>query len=67
VFERDGWRCGICHAVIDQALRWPHPGSATLDHIVPLADGGDHMPSNWQAAHAACNIEKGNLRRRRAA
>jgi endogenous inhibitor of DNA gyrase (YacG/DUF329 family) len=67
LFERDGWRCGICRAPIERHLKFPHPGSASLDHIIPLADGGDHEPANWQAAHLICNIEKGNLRRKRVA
>lgn len=56
VLERDGWTCGICHAVIDPSLRWPHPGSASIDHRDPK---GPHEPSNWQAAHLGCNVEKG--------
>jgi 5-methylcytosine-specific restriction endonuclease McrA len=67
VFERCGWRCQLCGAPIDRRLRFPHPGSPSLDHIIPLADGGDHAPPNWQAAHLLCNIEKGNARRRRVA
>lgn len=56
IFKRDGWRCGICHAVIDRALKFPHPGSWSLDHIDP---DGPHEPSNWQASHLACNVAKG--------
>jgi hypothetical protein len=53
---RDGWRCGICGAVIDPALRWPHPGSLSIDHVDP---NGAHDPANWQASHLACNVAKG--------
>ena len=56
ICERDGWRCGLCRAVIDPALKWPHPGSASLDHVDPL---GPHEPANWQAAHLACNVQAG--------
>ena len=56
LFERDAWSCGICHAPIDPTLRWPHPGSPSIDHVDPL---GAHDPSNWQAAHLACNTAKG--------
>lgn len=58
IFERDGWVCGICHQTIDPALEWPHPMSATLDHIVPLAHGGEHSRANAQASHNICNIRK---------
>lgn len=56
IAARDGWRCGICRAAIDPALRWPHPGSLSIDHIDPH---GAHEPANWQASHLACNVEKG--------
>lgn len=56
VLERDGWRCQLCRAVIDPALRFPHPGSASIDHIDPF---GAHEQANWQSAHLACNVAKG--------
>lgn len=56
IAERDGWRCGLCHAVIDPDLRYPHPGSLSLDHIDP---NGAHEPANWQASHLACNVQAG--------
>jgi 5-methylcytosine-specific restriction endonuclease McrA len=33
--------------------------SPTIDHILPLARGGTHEPSNVQAAHFGCNAAKG--------
>lgn len=59
VLDRDGWRCGICHDAIDPELAYPHPESASLDHIVPLASGGTHTYRNTQAAHLVCNLRKG--------
>lgn len=59
VLDRDGWRCGICGGVIEAALTYPHPESASLDHIVPLASGGAHTYRNTQAAHLVCNLRKG--------
>ena len=59
VFERDGWRCQLCHAVVDRSLAYPSPGSVSIDHAIPLALGGEHEPFNWQTAHLACNVEKG--------
>ena len=40
-------------------LAYPHPHSATLDHIVPLAAGGAHSYANVQCAHFICNSVKG--------
>lgn len=60
IFERDRWICQICHKKIDMSLKAPHPMSATIDHIIPLSEGGKHEPLNVQAAHYGCNASKGN-------
>jgi 5-methylcytosine-specific restriction endonuclease McrA len=46
VFDRDGWRCGICKQPVDKALEWPDPMSVSLDHIVPMSQSGDHSYEN---------------------
>lgn len=58
VLERDGWVCGICGGKISRLASFPHPKSASLDHIVPLSRGGDHTYRNVQAAHFMCNSVK---------
>lgn len=58
IFDRDRWRCGICGKGISKALAYPDPMSVSLDHIVPLARGGDHTRANTQAAHLRCNLRK---------
>lgn len=60
IFERDEWICGICHHPIDPLLRHPNPDSVSLDHIVPVSDGGAHTRANTQASHLLCNMIKGN-------
>lgn len=57
--ERDGWRCRLCHHMIDPYLAWPHPLSPSIDHLVPLALGGEHSLANTQLAHLVCNTRKG--------
>lgn len=59
VYERDGWVCGLCQQPVDSDLSWPDPLSPSLDHIVPLAAGGDHSRANTQLAHWLCNVRKG--------
>lgn len=59
IVERDQRRCGICHRRVDPELRYPHPKSASIDHIVPLAAGGAHTRANTQLAHLNCNRSKG--------
>jgi 5-methylcytosine-specific restriction endonuclease McrA len=60
IFERDGWRCQLCKRKVNPRAAVPHPLAPTLDHIVPLADGGTHEPSNVQCAHFICNSRKGD-------
>ena len=59
VFDRDRWTCGICGDPIPRVTRWPHPLSPSLDHRIPLANGGEHSYANTQASHLACNMRKG--------
>jgi len=58
VFERCGWRCGICGDGIDAQLVYPDPWCATVDHITALSLGGADDDGNLQAAHFTCNIRK---------
>lgn len=58
IFQRDRWRCGLCHKKVDRKLAYPDPMSASLDHIVPLAEGGSHTRQNVQCAHWICNSRK---------
>jgi len=60
IFERDNWICQICNKKVDHKLKFPHPMSATIDHIVPIANGGTHEPRNCQLAHFVCNSKKSN-------
>lgn len=60
IFARDRWRCGICGGKVSRKLKHPDPGSASIDHIVPLSLGGTHEPRNVQCAHLGCNASKGH-------
>lgn len=59
IAERDGFRCGICRRKVRMDLRYPHPRSASVDHIAPISWGGGDIPSNVQLAHLDCNRNKG--------
>lgn len=52
VFKRDGFTCQYCGA---------HPPAVVLevDHIVPVAEGGQNDPDNLITACFACNRGKG--------
>ena len=59
IYERDGWVCGICHKRVNNRLKYPHPMSASLDHIVSIRHGGTHTRDNVQIAHLRCNVRAG--------
>lgn len=52
VFDRD---LGICHICGGAAQR----DDFHLDHVVPLARGGDHTYANIKVSHPDCNVRKG--------
>ncbi|MFF0736896.1 HNH endonuclease [Streptomyces chartreusis] len=58
VYDRDDWTCGLCQLPVDPGLPWPHPMSASVDHILPLPQGGSHTLANVQCAHLSCNSRK---------
>lgn len=53
--------CHLCGADIDyDAASHLEPLSFTIDHIIPLAKGGDDTLENLAAAHRKCNRAKGD-------
>lgn len=51
--------CGICGHRVDFSLKVPHPMSATVDHIIPVAKNGHPSDiDNLQLAHWTCNRQK---------
>ncbi|MCS6813707.1 MAG: HNH endonuclease [Cyanobacteria bacterium] len=49
VLDRDGYRCQTCGADSD----------LTIDHIIPLAQGGQNDLSNFRTLCRICNSRKG--------
>ena len=57
---KQGGVCAICGGVIDTALKFPHPLSPSVDHIIAVANGGHPSArSNLQLTHLICNQLKG--------
>jgi hypothetical protein len=52
---RDQWHCGICRKVVDKTSQYPDPMSPSLDHILPVCQGGDNDLSNLRLTHLICN------------
>lgn len=64
VLERDGWRCQLCGVATPKGLRGTYDDRAPeVDHIIPLALGGEHSYRNCQCACRKCNLEKGGAAR----
>jgi len=64
IIKRDGSDCYLCGDPVDFTA--PHiqgqPGWETyphVEHVIPLALGGDDTLENVKLAHAKCNIDKG--------
>lgn len=64
IFERDGWRCHVCGKFVRRYGDSEHPMAATLDHVVPISEGGTHTPGNIRTAHRCCNIQRDIERRK---
>lgn len=58
IFERDGWRCQACGITVRANVPRTARDKASLDHIVPLAQGGEHRPKNVQCLCLPCNVRK---------
>lgn len=60
VFIRDNWICRLCGIKTPPALRGSYENNAPeLDHIQPLACGGEHTWENVQLLCRQCNLDKG--------
>lgn len=58
IYLRDSYKCQICGKRLAMTKTVPHPKAPTIDHIIPLAQGGTHERNNVQAAHFLCNSRK---------
>ena len=51
--------CALCGKPVDMTLKFPHPLSKSIDHIIPVSRGGHPSDiNNLQLAHLCCNNEK---------
>jgi hypothetical protein len=58
IFTRDRWTCHLCELPVSRTLNNPHPMSPSIDHLVPIDEGGTDDPANLATAHLACNVHK---------
>ena len=55
LYKKDHGVCQICGLPVHPEKGVDNNWDGTIDHIVPLSLGGDHMLSNCQLAHRICN------------
>lgn len=55
---RDRHQCGLCRKRVAMTKQVPHPKAPTIDHVLPLAHGGEDVRANVQLAHFECNWRK---------
>jgi HNH endonuclease len=58
VLARDNWTCAICGVSFDLNARMTDDQYATLDHILPAAEGGSDELDNLRSAHRWCNMAR---------
>lgn len=59
IARRDADTCHLCTFLVDMSLSGLDPWGPTVDHVLPLALGGEDTPANVKLAHRDCNIWKG--------
>lgn len=59
--KRDKGICSLCGKRVSLKLKFPHPMSATIEHIIPVSqEGSEHSFKNTALAHYSCNSSKQN-------
>lgn len=59
VAARSGSRCHLCRKPVDLSLSGMVPMGPTVDHLVPLSQGGADELTNVALAHRRCNVSRG--------
>lgn len=57
VFETGDWRCFYCYIDLNTLI----PAERTIDHIIPVYEGGDNNLYNLIPSCKSCNSARGGL------
>jgi hypothetical protein len=61
LYSRDKGMCSICLKHVDKRLKFPHPMSPSVEHVIPVSKpGSEHSYRNTALAHLVCNQRKNN-------
>lgn len=60
LYRRDRGRCGVCRRKVPPPPCKRGPLMPSIDHIVPISEGGEHSYANTRLAHYRCNLSRGN-------
>ena len=55
IAERDRWRCHICKRKVRDVAYSGKRTDPTIDHLIPVSEGGTHTRENVALAHMGCN------------
>lgn len=58
IAARDRRTCQLCRRRVAMTKAVPHPKAPTIDHVLPIAAGGQDIRANVQLAHFECNWRK---------
>lgn len=61
VFERDGYRCHLCHRLTMRTAVVPHPRAPVIDHLSPLGPTGPDALHNVATACFLCNSTRRDI------
>ncbi len=59
VLMHSGCVCQLCGESVSLVVKWPHPMSPSIDHIVPVSHGGTDDLDNLRLTHLTCNVRRG--------
>ncbi|MFE2041664.1 HNH endonuclease [Streptomyces sp. NPDC059477] len=59
IAARDRFVCRLCRRRVAMKQVVPHPKAPTIDHVIPVCEGGDDTRANVQLACFRCNSVKG--------
>lgn len=58
IAERDDWVCHLCGEQVPRNVHYQNTLAPTVDHLIPVINGGPSVKANVALAHKGCNSRK---------